>query len=1117
LLLLAFGNGQAAVFTVTSMNDFGGGTLRQAILSANGSPGADEIRFNMAGPGPYTIRILSQLPVITDAVTIDGTTQPGFGGQPLIEISGLNAGPNVSGLGFSATSCVVRGLIINNLQLGNGIEIYGGGNHVIQGNYIGTDRTGTMLAGNDWSGILIYNGGSGNLIGGLSPEDGNVIANNRLSGIHLADSSRGNVVQGNWIGTDFTGANRMGNRFYGIHIQDSSQNTLGGTNLGAANVIAFNEGAGVFVESGINNTILGNFIDSNGGLGIDLGPGGVNPNDDNDSDAGANRQQNYPVIMAVTTNADDTITIHGLLRSRPNAVFTLEFFASPASDPSEFGEGGSWLGRTNVTTATDGNRSFALSVTRPAGGFISATATDASGNTSEFSYSVPVGGVLPPSAELGTTLNATNLAWTTGGQALWLGQTVLSHDGVAAARSGAIADFQESWVQTTVNGPGTLTFWWKVSSEMDFDRLEFSIDGASRRSISGEEDWEQPSFALAAGSHTLRWRYFKDESVGLGLDRAWVDEVTFVADAGPPLVLAQPISQRVGLDDTVTLVGGVGGGMPRTYQWYRDAGEAIDGATSASLTLPRVSRSDAGSYHVRVSNAAGSTTSSNALLTVTSNGPVQSALLLFDRSFRSLYGDALNNLGFAHQAFSDNAAFNAAVAAADPASTLVIVDVPDANAVLNGVGRFANAGGRSILQYWALDAGSAVAAAFHASVVPPLLTVPQPVSDWGSSPFFAGVSSPLSLVDRLGHDGEMLQAVAGGVAVAGYSSLPAANQAALVIGHAGRTILSGFMLVEVNEINDGIRLAQNQLELFLLPSERPTILAQPVSQNVRLGRSVTNTVMAISLNGPLTYQWRFNGMDLSSATNSSLVITNFQLSDEGAYSVVVMDSLGTTTSSDAILLAVIDLAFTQSILSQSVVAGGNVTLGVEITGHPPPFGYDWRRVSPATSLASNVSNERVAFFTLTNVQTTGLYRITIRNAPNINGVSRTAVITVLPDANRNGLPDAWESAYPTATNPALDTDNDGSTNLEEYQAGTDPTDPASVLRIESIHVGESVTVEFPAVSNKTYTVQYTDDFNPIEWLTLADVLPRSSNRTEVVIDPVSRNQRHYRVVTPRQE
>ena len=121
-------------------------------------------------------------------------------------------------------------------------------------------------------------------------------------------------------------------------------------------------------------------------------------------------------------------------------------------------------------------------------------------------------------------------AWTpaNGGNAPWFGQAVVTHDGIDAGRSGPLADGQSSTMDVVVEGPGTLSFWWKVSSEAGYDFLEFAIDGAVQKNrISGEIGWEQRSFIIPTGSHTLSWRYQKDLAFAAGTDAGWVDEIVW--------------------------------------------------------------------------------------------------------------------------------------------------------------------------------------------------------------------------------------------------------------------------------------------------------------------------------------------------------------------------------------------------------------------------------------------------------------------------------------------------------------------------------------------------------------------------------------------------------------
>ncbi len=130
------------------------------------------------------------------------------------------------------------------------------------------------------------------------------------------------------------------------------------------------------------------------------------------------------------------------------------------------------------------------------------------------------------SVSLGDALNAPTLTWTTGGHADWFAQSETTRDGLAA-QSGAITHNQQSWLQTTVTGPGTISFWWKVSSEANYDSLRFLIGGVEQQRISGNVDWQQRSFSVPSGSHTLRWQYDKDFSIDSGADCGWLDQVSW--------------------------------------------------------------------------------------------------------------------------------------------------------------------------------------------------------------------------------------------------------------------------------------------------------------------------------------------------------------------------------------------------------------------------------------------------------------------------------------------------------------------------------------------------------------------------------------------------------------
>ena len=507
-------------FTVTHTGDAGPGSLRQAILDANGAPGADAIHFDIAGAGPHTIVPTSALPVIVEAVTIDGTTEPSFAGRPVVEIDGSLTSSS-SGLEITAGTSVVRGLAIH--RFSTGIFLRGAGGNVVEGNHVGTDASGTLDRGNAVHGILVSSNGntiggttsetrnvvSGNdnfgiafgagttgnvaqgnfvgtdatgtvalpnglgistegqsagptsvTIGGTAPGAQNVVSGNAGSGISLGGTTAGHVVQANLIGTDSTGTIGLGNGGTGVSIQFGSccnmiggitaaagnvisangahgirsdyhplavkgnliglgrdgsplgnaghgvfvnlftNQTIGGDEEGAGNTISFNAGDGISLAGSASaNAVSRNAVSSNGGLGIDLGADGVTPNDPQDADAGL---QNFPQITAAANTGAST-RIDGVLESEPGTTYRVQFFASPACDPSGNGEGARFAGSTTTTTDGTGTAVFSatLDLAVDAGQVVTATAIHTSQGTSELSSCHTV--VCTATAPAGTT------------------------------------------------------------------------------------------------------------------------------------------------------------------------------------------------------------------------------------------------------------------------------------------------------------------------------------------------------------------------------------------------------------------------------------------------------------------------------------------------------------------------------------------------------------------------------------------------------------------------------------------------------------------------------------------------------------------------------------------
>jgi hypothetical protein len=304
------------------------------------------------------------------------------------------------------------------------------------------------------------------------------------------------------------------------------------------------------------------------------------------------------------------------------------------------------------------------------------------------------------------------------------------------------------------------------------------------------------------------------------------------------------------------------------------------------------------------------------------------------------------------------------------------------------------------------------------------------------------------------------------------------------------------------------------------------ILQPPKNVNVRPG---SNAVFVVNAGGisPIHYQWRFNGGDILGATNTTLAVTNCQLPDGGIYDVVVSNSFGPEASAPATLGILVNPVITVQPLSQSVAVGGSVTFSVAVTGSPLPFTFEWRRGS--VGVVTGVVHGPMSFFTLANVQTNqaGNYRVVIKNAANFQpGISSSnAVLTVLADTDGDGLPDEWESAHGLdGTNSAdatLDSDGDGMVNAAEYEAGTDPKDARSFLRIDAVTSDGANfwRVKFLAVPNRTYTVQMREHFGEGSvFRNVADVPAAPTNRNVEVTRQAGdfTTQQFFRLITPRQ-
>lgn len=222
---------------------------------------------------------------------------------------------------------------------------------------------------------------------------------------------------------------------------------------------------------------------------------------------------------------------------------------------------------------------------------------------------------------LGEAVDAPELTWITDSDAPWFSQPVTTYDGVDAAQNGPVDLFGGSWIETTIEGPGELTFRWRLEGEFGVDYVEFYVDDSYETDLSGAADWESYSYIVPPGTHTFRWRYYQDDVPGEGQHAAWLDTVNFTSGAAP-VITVHPFAQTNYTGYSVALLAAATGTPAPTWQWHKIGVGPIPGATNA-LFIPTNSGtpSVAGRYFAVASNLSGSASTGEAPVTFTAGPP----------------------------------------------------------------------------------------------------------------------------------------------------------------------------------------------------------------------------------------------------------------------------------------------------------------------------------------------------------------------------------------------------------------------------------------------------------------------------------------------------------------
>jgi uncharacterized repeat protein (TIGR03803 family) len=596
---------------------------------------------------------------------------------------------------------------------------------------------------------------------------------------------------------------------------------------------------------------------------------------------------------------------------------------------------------------------------------------------------------------LGQVLNATNLVWTTGGDSSWFGETNISFDGVSAAQSGVVLVGQQSWIQTTVTGSNVteIAFQWAVSSEAEENFLNFNVNGTTSNGISGGEGliiWQHQVYLAPPGTTVYNWDYAQnvgDNDYGwINLDAGWLDQVHVT-----PLILSTGYSDVIAWgDDTngeadvpsrLTNVVGLSCGEYHSLA-LKSNGTVVgwgyngDGETNVPPMATNVTEIASGWFHNLALRRDGTVVAWGR------NDSGQTDVPAGLSNVVAVAGGGQHSLALKSDgtvvAWGDNSSDQSTV----PSGLTNVVAIAAGgqhSLALRGDGSVVAWGDDSYGQTSIPPGLGGVTAIASGADFNLALDADGTVVAWGDDSsnqtnVISGLSNAVAIAAGFYYALALLSD--GTVASWGDDSYGQTNVPAMPSGYGDYIAIAGGGYHALGLLNGGA----------------PFIATEPVDQTHFSGVTTVFAADAVGAS-PLTYQWRFNGVNIAGATRAALSLTNVQYANIGTYSVLVSNTLGSVTSSNATLTVVHAGPIISSEPTNLVLVPGETAAFSVTAAGSLPLSYQWRF---GTATLTGATSSALVLPDVTESQG-GSYEVVITNLYG-EVTSSVATLTVAPIA-----------------------------------------------------------------------------------------------------------------------